>query len=135
MKISETELKSLLSNEIQTALGADGGRLSQERRRLLEYYEGMPFGNEVEGRSQIVSRNVLETVEWILPALIRLFVQDDKIVEFEPYRPGEEAQAEQATAYINYILTKDNNFFMTALDWFKDALIQKVGYIRCYWSE
>jgi cell division septum initiation protein DivIVA len=133
--MDEQELKTILSNEISLALGSDGGKLSTDRRTNLEYYEGLPFGNEIEGRSQVVSFNVLEAVEWILPALLRIFLASDKIVEFEPYRLGEEPMADMATKYINYILTSDNNAFRIFYEWFKDAAIQKMGYVRAIWSE
>jgi hypothetical protein len=133
--MDEPELKAILSNEIMMALGSDGGKLSTDRRTNLEYYEGQPFGNEIEGRSQVVSFNVLEAVEWILPALLRIFLASDKIVEFEPYRLGEEPMADQATKYINYILTSDNNAFRIFYEWFKDAAIQKMGYVMAVWDE
>src|SRR5579863_1745167 len=133
--MDEGELKSILANEIHLALGADGGKLSTDRRELLEAYEGLPYGNEIDGRSQVVSRNVMEAVEWSLPALLRIFLASDKICEFEPYRPGEEAMAAQATDYVNFILQKDNHGFMLFHDWFKTCLIQKNSYLKVYYSE
>ncbi|HEX3862110.1 MAG TPA: hypothetical protein VHY35_10505 [Stellaceae bacterium] len=133
--MDDTELKAILAGEINTALGSDGGMLSQERRMALDYYMGQPFGNEIEGRSQVVSRNVLETIEWVKPALLRCFLASDKVFEFEPYQPGEEAMAEQATDYCNYIMLRDNPGFMILHDFFTSALLQKVGFLKVYWNE
>ena len=39
-ELSDFKLKSLLSNQIQNALGFLGGQLSESRRKSLEYYLG-----------------------------------------------------------------------------------------------
>ena len=133
--MDELELKQIIARELDAALGTEGGKLSTDRRTALEYYEGEPFGNEVDGRSQVVMRSVMETVEWVLPALLRIFTASDKLVRYEPTREQDEKAADQATSYGNYIIYRDNPGFMVIYDWFKDCLIQKVGWIKCYWDE
>lgn len=133
-KMTADELKSIVRRELDNALGIEGGRLSAERRKALEYYEGEPYGDEVEGRSSVVMRSVMETVEWVLPALLRIFCASDKIADFEPIREQDEGAAQQATDYVSFIFYKDNQGFIALHDWFKDALIQKVGWIKVYWD-
>jgi hypothetical protein len=142
-KMTEDELKSIIRRELDVALGVDGGKLSTDRRTALEYYEGEPFGNEVEGRSQVVMRSVLETVEWVLPVLLRLFCASDHICQYEPtggqslnqqQLAMREAASEQATEYTSYIFYRDNPGFMVLHDWMKDSLIQKLGWVKCYWD-
>jgi hypothetical protein len=132
--LDEGELKQIIARELDTALGAEGGTLSQDRETALKYYQGDAFGNEVDGRSQVVMRSVLETVEWVLPALLRIFTASDKIAEFEPTREDDEAAGEQATKYVSYIFYRDNSGFMLLHDWMKDALIQKLGWVKIYWD-
>ena len=83
MKLSEREILAAINAKAQKAYGSDTTNLDNERAQALDYYLGRPFGNEVEGRSQVVTRDVLETVEWILPSLMRIFVGGDKVVEFD----------------------------------------------------
>src|ERR1700750_1337140 len=78
-EIDEDEVKSVIRHELDHALGQDGGTFSDERRKALIYYAGDKLGTEVEGRSEVVMRSVLEAVEWVLPALIRIFTASDKI--------------------------------------------------------
>ena len=54
-KMTESELKAILSAEIANSIGHIGGELSEQRRKALDYYLGQPFGNEIEGRSKVVS--------------------------------------------------------------------------------
>jgi hypothetical protein len=134
-KIGTDELRTIIARELDAALGIEGGKLSYDRRKNLEMYEGEPFGNEIEGRSQVVMLNVMEAVEWVLPALIRIFLGSDKLFEYQPTNEQDEPAAEQAGNYSNYIFFKDNPGFMVLHDWFKDALIQKVGWLKVYWDD
>lgn len=134
-KIDRDTLLSIIKRELDASLGVEGGKLSFDRRQNLKYYEGEPFGNEIEGRSQVVMLSTLEAVEWVLPALLRIFTQSDKVANFEPTRQQGEGAADQATSYCNYIFYEDNPGFMLLHDWFKDALIQKVGWLKCYWDD
>lgn len=146
----ETEVKAVVQRELDDAMGQDGGTLARERLHALRFYEGHPFGNEVEGRSQVVMRSVLEAVEWVLPALIRIFTASDKICVVEPGQlppppqqqmmmgaappPDPEVLARQATDYVNHIFQRDNPGFMILHDWFKDALLEKLGWVKYWWD-
>ena len=132
--VDEKGLKVIIAQEMENALGIDGGKLSISRRDLLKQYEGEPYGNEVDGRSQVVDRTIMETVEWIMPALMRIFTSSDQIVEVEPDQPEAEEIARQMTAAANYVFTRDNEGFMILYTWFKDALLQKLGWVDAYWD-
>jgi hypothetical protein len=133
-KKKEKELKGTITREITDALGYQNGKLVQERSLALDYYNSEPFGNEVEGRSQVVSSDVLEAVESVLPSLLRIFTAGDDIVKFEPVSAEDEELAQQVTEYINHIIMKDNDGWKIFYTWFKDALIQKNGFIKHYYK-
>lgn len=109
--------------------------LSAERVQSLKYYLGEPFGNEVEGRSQVVSRDVSDTIEWIKPSLMRIFASGDEILSFDPKGPEDVEAAQQESDYVNYILTQKNNWFRTSYVWFTDALMQKNAYVKAWYEE
>ncbi len=134
-KISDTELQSIISGEITNALGFLGGNLSSQRKKSLEYYLGEKLGTEIDGRSQVVSTDVADTVETILPNLLRIFTASDNVVRCEPVKAEDVALAEQATNYINYVFNKDNPGFSILYTWFKDALLEKNGIVKVFWDE
>jgi hypothetical protein len=134
-KITEFELRNIIGQEINNAMGYMGGNLSSQRKKSLEYYMGEPLGTEIDGRSQVVSTDVADTVETILPNLLKIFTSSDQTVKCEPVKAEDVALAEQATNYINYIFNKDNNGFSILYNWFKDALIEKNGIVKVYWDE
>jgi hypothetical protein len=134
-KLTKTKLLSLISQEIQNSLGFYSSDLATQRKEALKYYLGEPLGNEVEGRSSVVSQDLLETIEAILPSLMRMFSQSDKMVNFEPSQPEDVPYAEQVTDYCNHIFTKDNNGFAILHSMFKTALLQKNGFCKVYWKK
>lgn len=71
-KMEQAEILAAINAKASVAYGSDG-LLEGERAQALDYYMGRPFGDELEGRSDAVTRDVLETVEWILPSLMRIF--------------------------------------------------------------
>ena len=101
----------------------------------MKYYLGEKFGNEIDGRSEIVTTDVRDTIEYIMPSLMRIFTTHHNIAEFEPQGPEDVQMAEQATNYVNYVFNKQNNGFKVLYDVFKDALISKTGIIKHYWEE
>jgi hypothetical protein len=134
-KVTELELKNIIGQEINNSMGYMGGNLSAQRKKSLEYYMGEPLGTEIDGRSQVVSTDVADTVETILPNLLKIFTASDQTVKCEPQKAEDVALAEQATNYINYIFNKDNPGFSILYTWFKDALIEKNGIVKVYWDE
>ena len=134
-KVTEFELKNIIGQEINNSMGYMGGNLSAQRKKSLQYYMGEPLGTEIDGRSQVVSTDVADTVETILPNLLRIFTASHQVVKCEPVKAEDVALAEQATNYINYIFNKDNNGFSILYNWFKDALIEKNGIVKVYWDE
>jgi len=133
--MQEFDLQAIIENEIDNALGYINTETVEERRDSLMAYNREPYGNEVEGRSTIVTGEVAEAVDGALPQLLRVFTQSDDVVRFEPKAPGDEEKAKQATEYCNWVLMNDNPGFEVFQTWFKDALLQKNGVIKVWWND
>ena len=127
------KLRQVLDHEIERSVTWSTSAIRSEQERNLAYYLGLPMGNEVEGRSQVVSWDVFEVVESALPSFLEPLFGGDNIAEFQPRGPEDERFASQATDYINYLVTERNDGFMVFYTWLKDALLQKVGIVRPEW--
>jgi len=134
-KLSKTKLLAQISQEISSSLGFYSSDLSTQRKDALKYYLGEPLGNEVEGRSSVVSQDILEVVESMLPSLMRMFTQSDKMVNFDPQQAEDVPYAEQITDYCNFIFNRDNEGFNILHSMFKTALLQKNGFCKVYWKK
>lgn len=134
-KMNDDDLRQLVDGEVAEAAAWAGTNLAGDRERNLAYYLGMPMGNEVPGRSQAKSLDVFEVIESVVPDLLEPFFAGDNIGEFEPAEPGDEDYVEQATDYINHIIKKKNDGFITFNTWAKDGLMSKVGIVRAWWDK
>ncbi len=124
-KMDETELLELLRAKEQAASHYIHGQLGNERESALREYYRQPYGNEEDGWSQIVASDVSDSVEWILPALLKTFTATDKAVSFEPNTEADVAGADQATDACNYVFYKQNNGFLVLYTALKDMLTVK----------
>ena len=129
------ELLNLVESHIDDSLGFIETETSRERQAALEAYMREPYGNEVEGRSQIITGEVAEVVDGALPQIMKVFTQSNNAVVFEPVNEGDAEMAEQATMMANHVFYKDNNGFEVMNSWFWDALCQKVGVVKAYWDD
>ncbi len=133
--MNQEELKALVADEINNAIGYLESDTVQARADAMSYYFRDKYGTEVEGRSQVVTGEVAEAVDGALPQLIRVFTSCEDAVRFEPTKNGEEELADQASDMANWVFYKDNDGFLILHNWFKDALLQKVGVVKAYWEE
>jgi hypothetical protein len=132
--ISEEELQNIIIAEIDDAQNYIDDNISPERALAGQYYKGEPFGNEEEGRSQAMSMDVRDTVQAMMPSIMKVFFAANNVVEFAPNGPEDIESAQQATDYVNYCLTRDNNLFNECYSTFKDALIRKNGIMKVWWN-
>ena len=133
--MDDIRLKGILDNEIDNALGYINTETTEDRRKAVRYYNRDFYGNEVEGRSTIVTGEVAEAVDGALPQILRVFTQTDDVVRFEAKKPGDEEAAKQATDYCNWVLMAQNPGVAIMHDWFKDALLQKNGIVKVWWED
>jgi len=138
-RMSEDTLRAITDQQMRSAVGVYGGRLSHQRRKAMQYYLCEPVGDlsppEVDGRSLVVSPDVRNTIESMLPQLMVKFAGSERVVEFEPNKPGDEQKAEQATDYINYVFHQRNNGEGISYNWMKDALLGKNGIVKVWWDD
>ena len=134
-KLSDSELLATIEREERNAYGYLSGELSTERTQALDYYLGRPFGNEVEGRSEVVSTDVADTIEWVMPSLLKIFASGDRVVAFNPRGPEDVEASEQETDYVNFLVMEKNPGLEILYTWFKDALLSKVGYVKVCFEE
>ena len=133
--MDEGTVKGIIENEIDNSIGYIDSETTEDRKTALEYYLRQPYGNEIEGRSSIVTGEVAEAIDGALPQLIRVFTTTEDIVYFEPRGQQDEESARQATDYCNWAFYRENDGMLILHNWFKDALLQKVGVVKSYWDQ
>lgn len=106
------------------------GKPEKDRREAMQFYRGENltiYGDSGDGLSTVVSRDVMEAIESVMPPLLRPFVAGEQVVAFEPIEDRDEAAARQATEYVNYVLRRDNNILSMVQTALKDGLLLRLG--------
>lgn len=133
--MNEDELKKIVGDEIDNSLSYLDDQISIEQNTALKYYRGDLYGDERSGKSQVVTTEVRDSIEWAVPSLVRSFYNNVEGVVFDPVTPDDEAHAKQATDYANFVVNKQNNGFLIFTTWLKDGLLQKLGAVKSFWEE
>lgn len=131
-KMSDNQLTGLIGRKVHQAMNDEDGDLSDARQDYFDRYFGDLYGNERDGYSKFTTREVLETVEWVLPSVLRVFLGSDRVVSYDPVNMEDEEQAEQETDIVNHAILKanDGDGFLALHHWCKDTLVNPVGYIK-----
>lgn len=133
--MTEDELLAIIKREEQNAAGSDDTQ-SQDRAKMLAYYMGEAKYElsppEIEGRSQVVSKDLMDTVEWMMPSLMKIFAGQDDVVQFLPDDEKDEQAASDATEYCGYLFYRRNPGFRILHDAIKNCLIQRSAFVKVY---
>ena len=134
--MTDEELASLCAQHEATAIGYYNAELAGEQEQAINYYYGkMDDVPSPDGSSKAIDYSVAVMVDNMLAAVLKPFVSAEEVVSFEPRGPEDVQAAEQATDYVNFIINSDNPGFQIMHDWFKDALLTKLGVVKVYWDE
>lgn len=132
--MSPDDVQSAVVQMLDQAKQYSQSTLAEFRRKATEYYQGKPFGNEVEGRSQFVVTTVKDTVGALLPDCVEVFSGSENTVEFKARSKEDVAVAEQMTDTVNYVVNVQNPGFLTRYAVFKDAMIRRLGIVKVWWE-
>lgn len=128
--IDETALVALLQNEERLAASYRSTELADQQQAAIEYYEAMPFGDEEEGRSQVVSPDVAEVVDYMTISVLRTCISGDRVVEFEAKEEEDEEDADEATQAVNYMFMRGQDGYKVLSDWLQSGLVEKIGVLK-----
>lgn len=109
--------------------------LRADREKAADSLIGAPLGNEIEGRSKIVTSDLRDALEWLMPQLMAIVSDAESIVEIKPRGEEDIESAELIHAKATYDLTVKNNWFLLNYDWFQDTLLMKNGFVKAYWHK
>jgi len=132
-KLSESDVLAIIANELSNA-NITTSSPSMLKDPLL-YYLGLPNGTEQEGRSSIVSTDIADAIEWIMPQIMKSFTQNNEVVVFDPINQADELQASIESEYVYDVLMKQNDGFVLIHQFVKDALMQRNGILKVYYEE
>ena len=133
--MTDDELSALVRAEIDSALSFDKNSLATDRARVTEYYNGeLKDIAALPGRSSVTSHDLADTIGWVLPGLMRVFLSTDRIVVYLPKTEADKAFAQQATDYVNYIFLNRCEGYRVLWSACHDALLFGNGVFKHWWE-
>lgn len=134
-KLDDKQILAIIGGEMSNATGsAESDTISGNRKAAMSAYLG-DHGVVPEGRSSVVSTDVADAIEWIMPEVMKAFTQNNEVVTFDPVSENDRRQAELESRYVYDVLMKDNEGFIALHEFFKDALLQNNGFFKVYYDD
>lgn len=135
--LNEMQIETIITALEKDAIGysGEGSDIQTNRALLLDRYNRQPFGDEIEGQSQVQTSDVFDTVEAMLPNLIRLFMQGRTIAKFRATNAQSEKEAEEKTKFANWVFQSQHDPLYLIHSYCKDALLQYTGTLKTYWDD
>lgn len=137
LKKSEVELKTLVAQAISNAVDYDRRENAGKREKAVRFFLG-DLAQEVPAqphRSAVISRDVSDTIGWILPGIMRVFLASGRMVDFEPRDREDEDYFEEASDHCNHIFMKENDGYQIVYNACHDALLHGNGIIKVWCEE
>ena len=132
--MEDREIIAYLEAKRKQSINDADGEVSQRRQDINDYYMGELYGGEDENQSSVVTREVLETIEWCRPAVIKPFVMGHP-ASFKPIGRDDVDRAEIETKVVNHVLFDATDTFGKLADWFQDAIKNPNGYVKIWWDD
>jgi hypothetical protein len=130
--MNDNEILGILGQEITHSRGYDGSELQENHKNALRRYFGRPRGDEVEGRSAIISMDIADTVDSVMAELSPML--KSTLIEFEADGEQDEQQAQLESDFVMHCAQKSNlydQFYSAA----HNALLLQNGWLKVYVDE
>jgi len=133
-KLTDDQIQNTLERAIKDAVSFVESEIADDRIKAQRYFQGETDVGHEDGRSKVVATKARDAVRAVKPALMRIFLQSGRPVEFAARNPQAAPGADQATKYAQAIFER-NNGFSVLLDVIHDALVKKVGIVKVFYDE
>lgn len=136
--MTDSEICAVIDGELAQSIGYND-EVAVLRKTALEYYMGEAVGDlsppDLDGLSRVVSNDLKDTIEWIMPSMMRLFCGSDSVARFEADSQADEKACDDATRFVNHIIQERNEGFRILHDAIKNALMQRMGIVKAYYCK
>lgn len=128
--LTDDELLALLQREEEGSSSYRNSILADEQANALDFYDARPFGDEVDGQSQVVTPYVAEVVDYMTISVARTCVSGDRVVEFEARFEDQTDAAQEASEAVSQAFMRDQDGYKVILGWLQSGLVEKIGIVK-----
>lgn len=136
-KLSENELSAIIAQQIELAKHDRKTGRDASREKALDYY----FGNldkyvpPEPNRSKVVSRDSADTINWMMPQIMRTFTASGRMFVAEPDNESDPEYADSVTDGLNYVFWKENDGYRIVYDASWDSLVHGDGIVKTFYDD
>lgn len=135
--LSNEELLRLLKEEEVDSASYYASELAIDQANAMDRYYAKPYGDgsELPNRSSVVTHDIEDAINWIMPALMRTFANSDELLSIEDEKCDDDEQAKIAGQFLRHVIWSDNAGAKLIHDSIFDGLLQRTGLIHTYWED
>lgn len=133
--MDERTLLAILRAEEVDSSSYYTSELAKEQADALDRYFAKPYGDEVEGRSKIRTHDIEDTINWMMPDLMRVFMASDDLVSVESRSPQDEENTQDVADCLSHVFWSENDGDTILHDFAFDGLLQKIGVASVRWED
>jgi hypothetical protein len=132
--LKSRDVVKYLKQQLQRCAGWDQDEIASDRVSALNYYFQRKRGDEIAGRSQLVSGDLSAMTDACLSQILDAF-SDDNIIEFDSLGPEDEDQAQLESDTVVHFVMKEQNGLVQLAAAIKNALLLRNGFVKCWIDE
>ena len=132
--MDEADLIAIVTAELENSRDAYS-IIEKNREDALRMYLGNLVGDEDADLSTVVSTDVADSLEWMLPQIIEQLIGKGAVVQFDSMGPQDEEQSELETEFTHFTFMQENQGFVNIYEFSKDALLMKNGVFKIYYDD
>ena len=107
--LDERQLLNVLEEQWTQAEDYYGSDIAEAQASAINFYNSEPFGDEVEGKSQIILPDVQDAVDHMTIQVTKPFVSGDRVIEFEARDEDDEQFVDEATEAVSQTFMRGQN--------------------------
>lgn len=134
-EMDERELVAILRSEEIDASSYYTSELAKDQADAMDRYNGKKYGDEVAGRSSVVTHDLANVINWMMPDLMRVFGQSDSLVNVTSSSEKDEAKLTMIGECLSYVFFNDNPGREIVHDFSFDGMLQRVGVVSVRWED
>lgn len=133
--LDDADIMARVLSKAKDSVSWFDSKLSRERERALNYYNGTYPKRSSDGSSSYISSDVYDSVETLKATLLETFSSGDEIASFDPDQDMAAEDCRVATAYARYVIFRENPGHEIFGGIIHDGLLARVGVAKVYWDE
>lgn len=133
--MNSNEMLALVKSQLSNTIKYHSDDFADTYETLIDSYNQELYGNEIEGRSQVVASDHFEMVEADMPPLARIFLGSNRILSFQPFGEHDREECREKTEYAHWIVRKQPSSFKVLFDYLKEPGFSKCAVLKYYMEE